>query len=131
MTTKEFARKIRQVRSAVESGNAKCQALTDDGVCNCKAVGYNARRGAVAPLCNDHLLIVEQEDARNESEQYGIRVFPLSAEEREIEENHRADVENGLTEAEASESDAFERRALGIPDSHEECCHPDYCALRD
>lgn len=33
-----------------------------------------------------------------------------------IADNHKADVQNGLSEAQASESDAFERRVLGIPD---------------
>jgi hypothetical protein len=34
--------------------------------------------------------------------------------EKIITENHRADVENGLTHAQASESDAFERRVMGM-----------------
>jgi hypothetical protein len=37
-------------------------------------------------------------------------------EEKIIAENHRADLANGLSEAEASASDAFERRVLGLPD---------------
>ena len=35
-----------------------------------------------------------------------------------IAENHAADVQNGLTEAQASESDAFERRALGMDEDN-------------
>ena len=31
-----------------------------------------------------------------------------------IAENHQADIQNGLSETEASESDAFERRVLGM-----------------
>ena len=37
-----------------------------------------------------------------------------------IAENHRADVQNGLTETQASESDAFERRIMGMDDPNEE-----------
>ena len=43
---------------------------------------------------------------------------PVSAEERIIRANHDADVTNGLTEQEASESDAFERRVLGMDDDN-------------
>jgi hypothetical protein len=35
-------------------------------------------------------------------------------EERIIRANHEADVENGMSEADASDSDAFERRVLGL-----------------
>jgi len=36
--------------------------------------------------------------------------------ERIVHANHVADVENGLSEAEACESDAFERRVMGLED---------------
>ena len=56
---------------------------------------------------------------------------PSKKQDNTIAENHRVDVENGLTETEANESDAFERHVIGIPDSHQDCCHPDFCAVRD
>lgn len=43
----------------------------------------------------------------------------MNNEEKEIMECHRADVENGLTESEASESDAFERRVMGMDEPEE------------
>ena len=39
---------------------------------------------------------------------------------RQIAENHKSDVQNGLSHAAASESDAFERRVLGIDEPEEE-----------
>ena len=39
--------------------------------------------------------------------------------EASIAENHRADVANGLSETAASESDAFERRVLGMDEPEE------------
>lgn len=40
--------------------------------------------------------------------------------EKEIAACHAADLQNGLTEQQASESDAFERRVLGLPEPHDD-----------
>lgn len=53
----------------------------------------------------------------------------MKKQEKIITRNHVADVENGLSERAADESDAFERRVMGIEDPHENCCHPDYCVF--
>lgn len=37
-----------------------------------------------------------------------------------IRDDHRADVENGMSEADASDSDAFERRVLGMDDEDDD-----------
>lgn len=41
-----------------------------------------------------------------------------SPEERIIAANHLADVENGMSEADADDSDAFERRVLGMDEDN-------------
>ena len=43
----------------------------------------------------------------------------VERQEKIIASNHSADTQNGLTESQASESDAFERRVLGTPDGDE------------
>ena len=52
----------------------------------------------------------------------------ISSEEKIISQNHAADVAGGMSEQDASESDAFERRVLGIPDDEPEEDHgsPDF-----
>ena len=41
-----------------------------------------------------------------------------TSEEKIIAENHAGDIANGLTEQQASESDAFERRVLGMDEDN-------------
>lgn len=44
----------------------------------------------------------------------------IEKQEHSIADDHEADVQNGLTEAEATESDKFERRVLGMDEPDEE-----------